>query len=186
MTGKISKDQTEYDLETAISAAIEVAFPRLGAAGIKHQIEFTIRLGHATISEIDDVLGQHSERPNHAAQCGLGRGRRFLEHCDLEVHTPAPPLSPHRRRLVESGATDPLEPVRRSVTFRGGFQNFGRHVGACAGFEARNVFADLVEDGAQERGRRWIEHGRPPKEKQSYRNRGGAEFNIVKAAQNPG
>ncbi|GLR89012.1 hypothetical protein GCM10007857_57250 [Bradyrhizobium iriomotense] len=57
-------------------------------------------------------------------------------------------------------------------------------MGACAGFEARNVFADLVEDGAQERGRCWIEHGRPPKEKQSYRNRRGAEFNIVKAAQN--
>ena len=33
MTGKVSKDQTEYDLETAISAAIEAAFPRLGAAG---------------------------------------------------------------------------------------------------------------------------------------------------------
>ena len=50
MTGKVSKDQTEYDLETAISAAIEAAFPRLGAAGIKHQIEFSIRLGHATIT----------------------------------------------------------------------------------------------------------------------------------------
>lgn len=50
MTGKAPKSQTEYDLETAISAAIEVAFPRLGAANIKHQIEFTIRLGHATIT----------------------------------------------------------------------------------------------------------------------------------------
>lgn len=44
------KKQTEYDLETAISAAIEKAFPRLNAAGIQHQIEFTIRLGHATIT----------------------------------------------------------------------------------------------------------------------------------------
>lgn len=50
MTGKVPKDQTEYDLETAISAALEVAFPRLGATNIKHQIEFTIRLGHATIT----------------------------------------------------------------------------------------------------------------------------------------
>lgn len=50
MTGKVPKKQTESDLETAISAAIEIAFPRLGAANIKHQIEFTIRLGHATIT----------------------------------------------------------------------------------------------------------------------------------------
>lgn len=50
MTGRVSKDHTEYDLETAISAAIEATFPRLGAAGIKHQIEFSIRLGHATIT----------------------------------------------------------------------------------------------------------------------------------------
>lgn len=46
----MAKPDTEYDLETAISAAIEVAFPRLGAANIKHQIEFTIRLGHAKIT----------------------------------------------------------------------------------------------------------------------------------------
>ncbi|WP_181180875.1 type I restriction endonuclease [Paracoccus sp. FO-3] len=50
MTSNIPKNPTEYDLETAISAAIEVAFPRLGAANIKHQIEFTIRLGHAKIT----------------------------------------------------------------------------------------------------------------------------------------
>ncbi len=42
--------QTEYDLETEISAAIALAFPRLTAGSIKHQIEFTIRLGHATIT----------------------------------------------------------------------------------------------------------------------------------------
>lgn len=50
MTGKTAKNTTEYDLETAISAAIEVAFPRLGVANIKHQVEFTIRLGHAKIT----------------------------------------------------------------------------------------------------------------------------------------
>ena len=50
MSDDSDKKQTEYDLETAISAAIEKAFPRLNAAGIQHQIEFTIRLGHATIT----------------------------------------------------------------------------------------------------------------------------------------
>lgn len=47
MTGKSPKSQTESDLESAISAAIASAFPRLGSSNIKHQIEFTIRLGHA-------------------------------------------------------------------------------------------------------------------------------------------
>lgn len=50
MAGKTPNNPTEYDFETAISAAIKVAFPRLGAANIKHQIEFTIRLGHAKIT----------------------------------------------------------------------------------------------------------------------------------------
>jgi len=50
------KKQTEYDLETEISAAIALAFPRLTADSIKHQIEFTIRLGHATIT----VTGRES------------------------------------------------------------------------------------------------------------------------------
>lgn len=50
MSDDSDKKQTEYDLETAVSAAIERAFPRLNAAGIQHQIEFTIRLGHATIT----------------------------------------------------------------------------------------------------------------------------------------
>ena len=38
MTGKVPKKQTESDLETAISAAIEIAFPRLGAANIKPNV----------------------------------------------------------------------------------------------------------------------------------------------------
>jgi len=46
----LPEKQTEYDLETTISAAIALAFPRLTAGNIKHQIEFTIRLGHATIT----------------------------------------------------------------------------------------------------------------------------------------
>ncbi len=50
MSNDSDKKKTEYDLETAISAAIGKAFPRLNAAGIQHQIEFTIRLGHATIT----------------------------------------------------------------------------------------------------------------------------------------
>lgn len=50
MSDDSDKKKTEYDLETEISAAISKAFPRLNAAGIQHQIEFTIRLGHATIT----------------------------------------------------------------------------------------------------------------------------------------
>ncbi len=50
VTSKSPNDITEYDLETAISAAIEDAFPRLGATNVKHQVEFTIRLGHAKIT----------------------------------------------------------------------------------------------------------------------------------------
>ncbi|MUZ75293.1 hypothetical protein GOZ90_21630 [Agrobacterium vitis] len=50
MSDDSDQKQTEYDLETAISSAIGKAFPRLNAAGIQHQIEFTIRLGHATIT----------------------------------------------------------------------------------------------------------------------------------------
>lgn len=50
MSDDSDRKQTEYDLETAISAAIGKAFPRLNAVGIQHQIEFTIRLGHATIT----------------------------------------------------------------------------------------------------------------------------------------
>lgn len=50
MTGKPPKSHTESDLESAITAAITSAFPRLGSADIKHQVEFTIRLGHAKIT----------------------------------------------------------------------------------------------------------------------------------------
>lgn len=50
MSDSPPKKKTEYDLETEISAAIALAFPRLTAGSIKHQIEFTIRLGHATIT----------------------------------------------------------------------------------------------------------------------------------------
>ena len=50
MSNDTTKGPTEYDLETAISAAIAVAFPRLSSTNIKHQLEFTIRLGHAKIT----------------------------------------------------------------------------------------------------------------------------------------
>lgn len=50
MTAKPVKDQTEADLESAISSAITLAFPRLSRSDIAHQIEFSIRLGHATIT----------------------------------------------------------------------------------------------------------------------------------------
>jgi hypothetical protein len=48
--GKLPKSQTEADLESTITAAIASAFPRLSSADISHQVEFTIRLGHAKIT----------------------------------------------------------------------------------------------------------------------------------------
>lgn len=50
MTGKPATSQTESDLESAIAQAIADAFPRLRSADIRHQVEFTIRLGHAKIT----------------------------------------------------------------------------------------------------------------------------------------
>ncbi|MDT8872985.1 type I restriction enzyme HsdR N-terminal domain-containing protein [Komagataeibacter rhaeticus] len=50
MQGKTAESQTESDLESGITAAIAIAFPRLNSSDIKHQIEFTIQLGHAKIT----------------------------------------------------------------------------------------------------------------------------------------
>ncbi|GBQ79831.1 hypothetical protein AA14337_1551 [Acetobacter malorum DSM 14337] len=86
MRGKAAKSQTESDLESGITAAISTAFPRLRSADIKHQIEFTIRLGHAEITA-------------NGRESWIRRGRAdiLLTHLDkplaiLELKRPALPL----------------------------------------------------------------------------------------------
>ena len=73
MSKKAPQSATEADLESAISAAISQAFPRLAGPDIGHQVEFSIRLGHATITTKGreswvrrgraDVLLTHQGRP---------------------------------------------------------------------------------------------------------------------------
>ena len=55
-------------------------------------------------------------------------------------------------------------------------------MGACRGVIPRDVFADLIENDAQERGRGRIEHGTPTQEELNYCRTLRSEFNKVNPA----
>jgi hypothetical protein len=64
--------------------------------------------------------------------------------------------------MAERHLTYALEVVDRGFASRRRLEEFGGDVRPGAGFVLGNVFADTVEDGAQQRGRFDIEHWRAP------------------------